>query len=88
MITKEQKALIMEPFKLHKTDTGGTATQVALLTERINELAKHVEKNPKDYATRIGMLKLVGQRRRLLNYLQMTDQKRYKDILTQLKLRK
>ncbi len=88
MITKEQKLTASEPFKIHKTDTGGTAVQIAILTARINEFSKHSEIHKKDYASRVGLLKMVGQRRRLLNYLSQTDNKQYKSVLSELKLRK
>lgn len=88
MITKEQKASVTEPFKAHKTDTGSTAVQIAVLTARINDFTKHMEVNKKDYSSRIGLLKMVGQRRRLLNYLSQTDVKQYKVVLSELKLRK
>jgi small subunit ribosomal protein S15 len=88
MITKEHKLAVSEPFKAHKTDTGSTAVQIAVLTARINDFSKHSEVNKKDYSSRIGLLKMVGQRRRLLNYLSQTDTKQYKNVLSELKLRK
>lgn len=88
MITKEMKLGAAEPFKTHKTDTGGTAVQIAVLTARINEFSKHMGVHSKDYASRVGLLKMVGQRRRLLNYLSQTDTKQYKNVLSELKLRK
>ena len=69
MITKERKAAVAEPFKAHKADTGGTAVQIAVLTAQIESFAKHMDVNSKDYASRRGLLQMVGQRRRLLNYL-------------------
>ena len=88
MITKERKTAVSEPFKAHKTDTGSTAVQIAILTARINDFAKHMDANKKDYASRIGLLKMVGQRRRLLNYLSREDSQKYKTVLSELKLRK
>ena len=88
MITKEMKTAVTEPFKAHKTDTGSTAVQVAILTARINSFAKHLETNKKDYTSRRGLLQMVGQRRRLLNYLSQEDPKQYKTVLVELKLRK
>ena len=88
MITRERKAAVAEPFKTHKTDTGNTAVQIAILTARINDISKHMDVNPKDYSSRIGLLKMVGQRRRLLNFLSRTDPKQYKAVLSELKLRK
>ena len=88
MMTKEIKHAAMEPFKAHKTDTGSTAVQIAVLTTRINEFAKHNEANKNDFASRVGLLKMVGQRRRLLNYLSKEDHKQYQKVLSELKLRK
>lgn len=88
MITKEHKSTASEPFKAHKTDTGSTAVQIAILTARINDFSKHSEINKKDHSSRLGLLKMVGQRRRLLNYLSSTDNKQYKNVLSELKLRK
>ncbi len=88
MITKEIKQAVAEPLKAHKTDTGSTAVQIAILTARINAFAKHLETNSKDYSSRRGLLQMVGQRRRLLNYLIQEDPKQYKTVLAELKLRK
>lgn len=88
MIRKEQKAAAAESFKAHATDTGSTAVQVAVLTARINDLSSHVNGNKKDYASRVGLLKMVGQRRRLLDYLSQSDTKQYNKVLVDLKLRK
>jgi small subunit ribosomal protein S15 len=88
MISKEAKTASAEPFKSHKNDTGSTGVQIAILTARINDLSKHMGGNKKDFATRVGLLKLVGQRRRLLNYLSQSDQKQYQKVLSELNLRK
>ena len=88
MITKDQPRVDVTPFRAHKNDTGSTAVQIAVLTARINELSDHMKTNKKDYASRVGLLKLVGQRRRLLNYLSSTDVKQYKQVLVELNLRK
>jgi small subunit ribosomal protein S15 len=88
MISKERKATASEPFKSHKSDTGSTAVQISLLTERINDLSKHLSGNQKDYSSRLGLLKLVGQRRRLLNYLGTSDQGQYRKVISELNLRK
>lgn len=88
MIRKEQKAAAAEAFKAHATDTGSTAVQVAVLTARINDLSTHVNGNKKDYSSRVGLLKLVGQRRRLLDFLSQSDAKQYAKVLSELKLRK
>jgi len=88
MKTPSSNETVVEQFRKHKSDTGSAAVQVALLTARINHLAKHLEGNKKDHISRVGMLKMVGQRRRLLNYLGQEDQKAHKTVLTQLNLRK
>jgi small subunit ribosomal protein S15 len=88
MISKEKKAGAVEKFKQHPTDTGSTSVQVAILTTRINELSTHITQNKKDFASRLGLLKLVGQRRRLLNYLSSSDFKQYSKVLVDLNLRK
>ncbi|GAA0893649.1 30S ribosomal protein S15 [Fulvivirga kasyanovii] len=71
-----------------KTDTGSPESQIALFTYRINHLTEHMKKNKKDYSTQQGLLKLVGKRRKLLNFLHKTDIERYRAILAELKLRK
>ena len=85
---KEKKTDIMNKFELHKGDTGSTEVQVALLTERINQLTKHMADNRHDYHSQHGLLKLVGQRRRLLAYLSREDVSRYHSLITRLGLRK
>ena len=86
-ITKEKKKEIIEGFKIHQTDTGSTPIQIAVLTERINTLSKHFAKGPKDFNSRRGFLKLIGQRRRLLNYLKKHDRSIYKKVIEKLNLR-
>jgi small subunit ribosomal protein S15 len=88
MIAKEAKATAAKPFKLHATDTGSTSVQVSILTARINELSKHLTSNKKDHTSRVGLLKMVGQRRRLLNFLASTDIKLYQKVVAELNLRK
>lgn len=85
---KGKKTDIMNKFELHKGDTGSTEVQVALLTERINELTKHMAANRHDYHSQRGLLKLVGQRRRLLAYLSREDVSRYHSLIARLGLRK
>ena len=75
-------------FKLHERDTGSADVQIALLTQRINHLTEHLQKNLKDHSSRRGLLVMVGQRRRLLNYLHNTDVSRYTAVTKKLKLRK
>lgn len=85
---KEKKKELMSKFELHKGDTGSTEVQVALLTERINQLTSHMAANKHDYHTQRGLLKLVGQRRRLLAYLSKEDADRYNRLIRSLGLRK
>ncbi|MBA7653517.1 30S ribosomal protein S15 [subsurface metagenome] len=85
---KENKAEVIDKFKLKKGDTGSTEVQVALLTERINELTGHMAANRHDYHSQRGLLKLVGQRRRLLAYLSKEDVGRYHKLIASLGLRK
>ena len=81
-------AATITEHRLHETDTGSTEVQVALLTERINHLTEHLQKNIKDHSSRRGLLVMVGQRRRLLDYLHNTDVSRYTAVTKKLKLRK
>ena len=85
---KEKKTEIITKFKLSEGDTGSTEVQIALLTERINELTEHMAANRHDYHTQRGLLKLVGQRRRLLAYLRREDVGRYCSLIAKLGLRK
>ena len=84
----EVKSKVIETFRVHERDTGSADVQIALLTERINQLTEHLQKNIKDHHSRRGLLKMVGQRRRLLDYLHATDTNRYQSITKKLKLRK
>ncbi len=88
MITKEQKAEIVSQFGGNTANTGDSAVQVALLTARINDLQIHFKANPFDHAGRRGLLKLVGQRRRLLKYIKERDINEYRDLIAKLGLRK
>ncbi|GAI16601.1 unnamed protein product [marine sediment metagenome] len=85
---KGEKTDIINKFELHEGDTGSTEVQVALLTERINQLTGHMAANRHDYSSQRGLLKLVGQRRRLLAYLSKQDVGRYNKLITELGLRK
>ena len=85
---KEKKGTIIEKFGMHKGDTGSADVQIALLTSRINELAEHLKAHKKDHHSRRGLLRLVGKRRKLLDYLQRVDEKRYKSAIKKLELRK
>jgi small subunit ribosomal protein S15 len=84
----QAKAKTIGDFKLHERDTGSADVQIALLTQRINHLTEHLQKNVKDHGSRRGLLMMVGQRRRLLDYLQTTDLSRYQTVTKKLKLRK
>jgi small subunit ribosomal protein S15 len=83
----DSKAKTIGDFKLHEKDTGSADVQIALLTQRINHLTEHLQKNKKDHSSRRGLLMMVGQRRRLLDYLQNTDVSRYQTVTKKLKLR-
>ena len=84
----ESKTKMIQDFKLHERDTGSADVQIALLTQRINHLTEHLQKNQKDHSSRRGLLMMVGQRRRLLDYLHSTDLTRYQTVTRKLKLRK
>ena len=83
-----EKTKTIEEFRLHEKDTGSADIQIALLTERINHLTDHLQKNRKDHSSRRGLLMMVGKRRRLLDYLHTTDTSRYQAVTKKLKLRK
>ena len=87
-LAKEKKKSIVAEFKRDKKDTGSAEVQVALLTERINTLTGHFNTHVKDHHSRYGLIKMVGKRKRLLQYLQEIDPKRYKELITRLDLRK
>ena len=87
-LTKDEKQTIVTEFGSKETDTGSTEVQIALLTRRIEQLTEHFKVNKKDHNSRRGLLKLVGQRRKLLKYLQRTDLEKYREILVKLNLRK
>jgi small subunit ribosomal protein S15 len=84
----EQKREIIDRFRLHEADTGSPEVQVAILSERINYLTGHFKSHAKDHHSRRGLIKLVGQRRRLLNFLKAKDIERYRTLIEQLGLRK
>lgn len=87
-LDKGTKEEITKKFQLHEKDTGSADVQIAILTERIAELTEHLKLAPKDLSSRLALLKLVGQRRKLLDYLNSTDTKRYQTLITRLNLRK
>ncbi len=87
-LTRERKKEVIGGFKKHESDTGSPEVQIALLTERISTLTEHFKVHKKDHHSRRGLLKLVGQRRRQLDYLMSKDIERYREILTKLGIRK
>jgi small subunit ribosomal protein S15 len=88
VLTSKDKVEIIDQFKIHEKDTGSSNVQIALLTKRINDLTNHFKVHPKDHHSRRGLLKMVGQRRRLLNYLKVKDPDQYKNLIQELGLRK
>lgn len=87
-LDKSTKEEVTKKFQLHEKDTGSADVQIALLSERIADLQEHLKRNPKDQGTRLALLKHVGHRRKLLNYLNSTDTSRYQDLVKKLGLRK
>lgn len=88
MLSKERKTEIIDQFKKHDVDTGSPEVQIGILTERINVLTEHLKTHSKDHHSRRGLLKMVGHRRRLLNYLQSQDVERYRTVVKELGLRR
>jgi len=87
-LSKEQKTKVIEGYQAHGSDTGSPEVQIAILSERINYLTEHFKSHAKDHHSRRGLLKLVGQRRRLLDYVKSKDQTRYRGLIDKLGLRK
>jgi small subunit ribosomal protein S15 len=87
-LQKDEKTTIIGEYKMHESDTGSAEVQVALLTARINQLTEHLKLHKKDHHSRRGLLMMVGQRRRLLNYLSKTDIERYRSVVSRLGLRR
>ena len=88
MLEKETKAKIVKEFGRKEGDTGSVEVQVAMLTEQINRLTEHLKANKKDYSSNRGLLKMVGRRRKMLEYLKKEDVNRYRDLVQKLGLRK
>jgi small subunit ribosomal protein S15 len=86
-LSKDKKEQIVDHFKLHQTDTGSPEVQIALLSQRINELTLHMHHHPKDFHSRYGLIKLVGQRKKLLNYLRRSDLDAYRELISKLDIR-
>ncbi len=88
MITKEKTAEIINTFGKNAKDTGSTEVKVAIITERINNLSGHFEKNKHDYSSKRGLMKMIGERKQYLSFLSKTDEKRYAALISKLGLRK
>ncbi len=88
MLTKEAKTSVIDEYRTHENDSGSPEVQIALLTERINQIQSHLREHKQDHHSRRGLLKLVGQRRRMLAYLNKTDVERYRTVIARLGLRK
>ncbi|NIM91763.1 MAG: 30S ribosomal protein S15 [Candidatus Aminicenantes bacterium] len=88
MLSKEEKLKIIKDNKIHASDTGSPEVQIAIMTNRINYLSEHFESHKKDFHSRTGLMRLVGQRKRLLEYLKKEDPARYEKLIKKLKLRK
>ena len=88
MIAAQRKRTVIDSYRLHEKDTGSPEVQVALLTQRINELADHFKVHQKDHHSRRGLLRIVSQRRRLLDYLRRSDPTRYQELIQRLGLRR
>jgi small subunit ribosomal protein S15 len=86
-LLQERKQEIISEYQVHETDTGSADLQVAMLTDRINSLSTHLQANKKDYASRRGLLKMIGRRKRLLSYILKEDPTRYRALITRLGIR-
>jgi small subunit ribosomal protein S15 len=87
-LTQQRKQELFAEYQVHETDTGSADLQVAMLTERINQLTAHLRKNEKDHSSRRGLLKMIGRRRRLLAYIQKEDSERYQNLISRLGIRR
>ncbi|NCU39371.1 30S ribosomal protein S15 [Candidatus Falkowbacteria bacterium] len=87
MLEKKVKEKLIKKYRVHDTDTGSTSIQIAILTEEIKELTEHLKKHKHDFSSRRGLLKKVGERRKLLRYLQKDNLEQFKDVATKLKLK-
>jgi small subunit ribosomal protein S15 len=86
-LTQERKQEIISGYQVHETDTGSADVQIAMLTARINRLSEHLQANKKDFSSRRGLLKLIGQRKRLLAYVQKEDREKYQALIGRLGIR-
>ena len=87
-LTQKRKQELIGEYQIHETDTGSAELQIALLTERINQLTEHLKANQKDHSSRRGLLKMIGRRKRLLAYIQKEDPKRYQSLIARLGIRR
>ena len=87
-LTQKRKQELMSEYQIHETDTGSADLQVAMLTDRINQLTKHLKNNQKDHSSRRGLLKMIGRRKRLLAYIQKGDPQRYQKLIARLGIRR
>ena len=87
-LLQERKQEIISENQIHETDTGSVDVQIAMLTDRINTLSKHLQQNKKDYSSRRGLMKMIGQRKRMLAYLTKQDPERYKALIQKLGIRR
>lgn len=86
-LTQQRKQELLSAYQVHETDTGSSDVQVAMLTERINRLSEHLRANQKDHSSRRGLLKLIGQRKRLLSYIQNENREKYQALIGRLGIR-
>lgn len=86
-LTQQRKQELISNYQVHETDTGSSEVQIAMLTERINRLSEHLRANQKDFSSRRGLLKLIGQRKRLLAYVQAEDRQKYQALIERLGIR-
>ena len=86
-LTQQRKQEIMTEYQVHETDTGSAEVQIAMMTERINRLSAHLKLNQKDHASRRGLLTIIGQRKRLLAYIQKNDKQKYQNLIGRLGIR-
>ena len=87
-LTQKHKQELMSEYQIHQTDTGSADLQIAMLTERINQLTNHLKTNKKDHSSRRGLLKMIGRRKRLLAYIQNGDPQRYQKLIARLGIRR
>jgi small subunit ribosomal protein S15 len=87
-LTQQKKQELISQYQVHETDTGSADLQVAILTERINQLTAHLKSNDKDHSSRRGLLKMIGRRRNLLSYIQKEDLERYQNLIARLGIRR